>query len=121
LRGERPARTDYERALRADADAVVFVHIPQIPSSRAMGTFPVGSFAEYQKRVPADTAKWKIVPVDPRPFPNALRGGAPLPRHRSQATPVLAVTGLTLIGGGWGTVRGLRRLVRGRALPIDAA
>lgn len=65
--------TDYERALRDDVVAVLFIRIPQIPSSRAFGTYPVASFDEYRSRAPADRSKWKIVPVDPRPFPEELR------------------------------------------------
>ena len=61
-----------ENMLREDIEAIVFVRIPQIPSSRAFGSFPVASFDEYEKRVPKDKSQWKIVPVDPRPFPSAL-------------------------------------------------
>ncbi len=61
-----------ENLLREDIEAIVFVRIPQIPSSRAFGSFPVASIDEYMKRVPEDKTQWKIVPVDPRPFPTAL-------------------------------------------------
>jgi hypothetical protein len=115
LRGERAATTDYERRLVEDAEAVVFVRLPQIPSSRAVGTFPAGSFAEYQARVPADTKQWKIIEVAPRPFPLALRDGAPLPGHRSSAVPFALATGAVVVSGGWGTARGLRRMWRRRA------
>jgi hypothetical protein len=71
--------TDYESALRDDAVAVLFVRIPQIPSSRAFGTYPIASFDEYRNRVPADRSQWKIVPVDARPFPDDLRD--PLPNE----------------------------------------
>jgi hypothetical protein len=72
----------FEKMLQEDAEAIIFVRIPQIPSSRAYGTFPVASIDEYMKRVPEDRSKWQIVPVDPRPFPaefddaEALRSGA---------------------------------------------
>jgi hypothetical protein len=65
--------TEYERALRDDAVAVLFIRIPQIPSSRAFGTYPIVSFDEYRNRVPADRSKWKIVPVEARPFPEKLK------------------------------------------------
>ena len=70
-----PARTltPYEQMLHDDVEAIVFVRIPQIPSSRAMGTFPVASFDEYMARAPKDRKDWKIVPVDARPFPDELR------------------------------------------------
>ena len=70
--------TDFERALHDDTVAVLFIRIPQIASSRAFGTYPIASFDEYRNRVPADRSKWKIVPVDPRPFPEDLREPLPL-------------------------------------------
>jgi hypothetical protein len=75
--------TDYEQALRDDTLAVLFIRVPQIPSSRAFGTYPVASFDEYRNRVPADHSKWKIVPVDTRLFPENLK--EPLPAE-SRAT-----------------------------------
>jgi len=67
------ARSAYEQMLAEDVVAIVFVRIPQLPSSRAMGTFPVGSFDEYMARVPAQRSQWKIIPVDERVFPDELR------------------------------------------------
>ena len=61
-----------ENLLREDLEALVFVRLPQIPSSRAFGSFPVASIDEYMKRVPEDKSQWKIVPVDARPFPAEL-------------------------------------------------
>ncbi len=61
-----------ESLLREDIEAIVFVRMPQLPSSRAFGSFPVASIDEYMKRVPEDKSQWKIVPVDPRPFPREL-------------------------------------------------
>ena len=75
--------TDYEGALRDDTLAVLLIRVPQIPSSRAFGTYPVASFGEYRKSVPADHSKWKIVPVDTRLFPENLK--EPLPAE-SRAT-----------------------------------
>jgi hypothetical protein len=66
------AKTEYEKMLRDDIEAIVYVRIPQIPSSRAWGSFPIASFDEYMARVPADRADWKIIPVPPRPVPSAL-------------------------------------------------
>lgn len=62
------ALSEYENQLKSDVDAIVLVRIPQIPSSRAMGSSPVFSFDEYRSRVPADRAKWKVGPS----------GGAPV-------------------------------------------
>jgi hypothetical protein len=97
--GQQRGASAFEKMLQADVEAVIFVRIPQIPSSRAYGTFPVGSIDEYLKRVPEDKSKWQIVPVDPRPFPKefadaeALKGG---PDYAS-----IGIVGvLILIGGG---------------------
>jgi hypothetical protein len=64
--------TALENLLREDLEALVFVRIPQLPSSRAFGMFPVATIDEYMKRAPADKAQWKIVPAGPRPFPAEL-------------------------------------------------
>ena len=77
------ATSDYEKLIAAHVQAIVFVRIPQIPSSRAMGTFPVDSFDAYRARVPADRQDWKIVPVDSRRFPDELR-------DRPQVQPALS-------------------------------
>ena len=63
--------TRFEQMLHDDVEAIVFVRIPQIPSSRAFGTYPVASFDEYMARVPKDRKDWKIVPVDARAFPGS--------------------------------------------------
>lgn len=88
------ATSDYEKLIAAHVQAIVFVRIPQIPSSRAMGTFPVDSFDAYMARVPADRKDWKIVPVDSRPFPDELR-------DRSPVQPVLSdsILGVLAVGG----------------------
>jgi hypothetical protein len=73
--GAAPARqlSTFEQQLQSDVEAIVLVRIPQVPSSRAMGSNPVFSFDEFMARTPPDRADWKIVPVGPRPFPAALR------------------------------------------------
>jgi len=100
------ALTPFEQQLRSDVDALILVRIPQFPSSRAFGSAPVFSYDEYMARTPADHADWKIVPVEPKPFPAALRDGlarAPLPRS-VMPWPV-ALAGATLLalllGTGW--------------------
>ncbi len=62
-------QNDYENTLAEDLEAIIYVHIPQFPSSRAFGQAPVTSLDEYMARVPEDMTQWKIVPVAPRPFP----------------------------------------------------
>lgn len=64
--------SDFESALAEDLEAIIYVHIPQFPSSRVFGQAPVASLDEYMARVPEDMTQWKIVPVLPRPFPNHL-------------------------------------------------
>jgi hypothetical protein len=109
LAGQRRPKTDYERQLVEDVMAVVHVHVPQVPSSRAFGTWPIASLGEYGARVPADRSKWKIVPVPPRPFPVALREVPPPPPHRSKAIPVAGATAVTLVAAGLLGVRWARR------------
>jgi hypothetical protein len=67
------ALSEFEKQLQSDVDALVLVRIPQIPSSRVMGSNPVFSFDEFMARTPPDQKDWKIVPVGPRPFPEELR------------------------------------------------
>ncbi|MBI2305753.1 MAG: hypothetical protein HYU78_00485 [Rhodocyclales bacterium] len=59
----------FEQVLAGDIDALLFLRIPQLPSSRAWGDFPVVDSREYRQRVPRDPAERQIVPVGPRPFP----------------------------------------------------
>jgi hypothetical protein len=65
-----------EGQLGADLEALLFVRIPQFPSSRALGADPVLSLSEYRRRAPADRADWKIVPAAPRLFPAAFKDAA---------------------------------------------
>ncbi len=59
----------FEETLAGDLDALLLVHIPQLPSSRAWGDYPVVDSREYHRRVPKNPAHRQIVPVGPRPFP----------------------------------------------------
>lgn len=59
----------FEEVLAGDLDALLLVRIPQLPSSRAWGDYPVVDSREYHRRVPKDPAHRQIVPVGPRPFP----------------------------------------------------
>ncbi len=75
LNGDRSGHmlTTFEQWVKNDTEAVLFVQIPQIPSSRAWGAAPVRSLVEYEQRAPKDRKDWKIIPVPPRPFPENLR------------------------------------------------
>lgn len=64
--------TAYEKQLAEDLEAVIFIRIPQFPSSRAFGNAPVASIDEYMATAPADRADWKTAPAGPRPFPAEL-------------------------------------------------
>lgn len=65
--------TPFERMLREDTEAVLFVRIPQIPSSRAFGTYPVGSFEEFLHRVSRYPEEWERRDAPRRQLPAALR------------------------------------------------
>lgn len=96
----KPGRvlTPFEQQLQSDVEALILVRIPQFPSSRAFGSAPVFSYDEFMARAPADAADWKIVPVEPRPFPVALRNGLasePVPRS-VMPWPVAVAGGVVL-------------------------
>lgn len=102
--------TAYEQALSEDVEAIYYVHIPQLPSSRAFGLAPVYSFDEYMRQAPADRSQWQVIPVPPRPFPEELRNAsAP---EQDQPTPIpapVAAAGAGLLGLIAGLYRYLRR------------
>lgn len=87
--------TRYEAFLRQDVEEIMLVRIPQFPSSRAWGNYPVASADEYQARVPKDPARRQIVPVGPRPFPPDLKDpeSPPQPPLRSD----YAIAGYVLV------------------------
>lgn len=61
--------TPFEKLLQEDLEAVLFIRLPQIPSSRAFGRDPAGTIYEYFGRVPLDRSKWQVHPTPARPFP----------------------------------------------------
>jgi len=107
--------TPFEQAMASDIEALVYVRIPQFPSSRAMGQAPVASLDEYMARTPADRSKWQIVPVPPRPFPHELRDGENIDEDTPPSGYALAGYAgfLSMLGvGGWKVRR--RRSARSR-------
>ena len=91
-----------ERLLAEDLQAVIFLRVPQIPSSRAWGDYPTATAWEYTARLPADPAAQKIIPVPPRPFPQSLRDPDILPPARRRGERVLAVWAvLSVVGIPW--------------------
>ncbi|MGE5386665.1 MAG: hypothetical protein ACM3SV_12370 [Betaproteobacteria bacterium] len=87
------AETAYEKMLAEDLEGLVFIRLPQFPSSRAFGQAPVASIDEYIKRAPEDRAQWKMVPTQPRPFPEEFKDA------QSPSSELLPST-LTLYGYG---------------------
>lgn len=117
LAGKGGARGAIEAQLADDLEAIVFVRIPQFPSSRAFGSDPVMSLSEYQQRAPAERADWKIIPVGPRDFPASMKNPLAPKEKRPQsvtATYVLAAGVLCLSGGVALAWRRRRQKVRSR-------
>lgn len=61
--------SEFEKAIQEDLEAVYWVRLPQIPSSRKLGRDPAGGFFDYFGRVPMDRTQWQTVPTAPRPYP----------------------------------------------------
>ena len=92
----------FEQQLQSDVAAVMLVRIPQVPSSRAFGSAPAYSIDEFMERAPADRSKWQVVPVDPRPFPEALMDEQARRNMQKSAWPVgLLVLLVAAIGTAW--------------------
>ena len=105
------ALTPYEELLRQDVEEIILLRIPQLPSSRAWGDYPVAAIDEYHSRLPHDPAEHQIVPVGPRPFPTDLKDpGAPDLKPLRSDFAVAAYAAGILVLGGWL----LRRLLRWR-------
>lgn len=105
---KQQANSQFEKQLTEDLEAIIYVQIPQFPSSRAMGQAPVASLDEYMARTPTDMSKWKIIPVGTRQFPNELKDKhAPSESLRPAYYGLMIWLGvLTLIG------LGLRKLFK---------
>jgi len=108
--GTRQAASAFESAFAEDVEAIVYLAVPQLPSSRAWGDFPVASAWEYRKRYPRDPARAKIIPVPDRPFPDALRDADLLPPPQPRSDVAIALWAiLSVIGIPWLAWRWLRR------------
>jgi hypothetical protein len=82
--------------------AIYFVRIPQIPSSRAFGQAPVYSFGQYLQQAPAERSQWKIIPVTPNPLPEKLKSGLALEPQTPPLVPLFAIFFLiSVIGVAW--------------------
>lgn len=72
--------TPFERALAEDVEAVVFVRLPQVPSSRRLGTYPAASLVTYGASLLADPGGYQGAPeAGPRAFSERLREACPSP------------------------------------------
>ena len=98
--------------LAKDMLALVALRVPQIPSSRAFGSFPVASPREYLDAWPPDPADAQLVPLPPRAFPPESAGAAPpVPKRRPSdlAVALGTLTGVLplawLLGVLWRAVR----------------
>ncbi|MBS0325697.1 MAG: hypothetical protein JSS46_04005 [Proteobacteria bacterium] len=94
------------RLLARDIEAIALLRIPQFPSSRRFGSWPVASADEYFAAIPSDPAKMEIVPVPPRPFPRELRDDDLLapPREPSDlplAAWTIALAAALALFAGW--------------------
>ena len=97
--GAGAGASEVERLLARDLEALVYVRVPQLPSSRAFGSWPVVSPAEYHGKVPKDPEAMQIVPVPARPFPSNLRDPDLLPETRRPSDLPLAFWALAAIAG----------------------
>jgi len=107
LSGERAPGSEFERALAQDIDRLLLARVPQLPSSRAWGHWPITSSAEYLARIPADPAQRQIIPVPPRPFPEELRDPQTPAEPPLRSDYALAGYAIALIGGLWLILRRL--------------
>ena len=87
------------RMLAQDVDGIAFLRLPQLPSSRAFGDAPVDSLSEYRARLPKDRSQLQIVPVPPRPFPDALRDDDLLPPRPHASDIAARVWGAIALAG----------------------
>ena len=115
-RGGAGTPSALEAALGEDLEAIVFLSVPQFPSSRAWGTYPVATAWEYRDRYPSDPAKAKIIPVPMRPFPDALRDEDLLPPPRERSEVAVAIWAIiSIVGIPWLAWRAWQRIRKGRA------
>ncbi|MDD4911021.1 MAG: hypothetical protein PHP57_01875 [Sideroxydans sp.] len=107
--------SNFEKEMGDNLEALIYVRIPQIPSSRAFGQAPVYSFDQYMKQAPEDRSQWKIVPTEPRPFPAALRDGLALQQEQTSPVPLpIGLLGAGLMLGVAGVGKKVLKKRRGR-------
>lgn len=72
------ALSAFEQTLADNIEAIWFVRIPQIPSSRVYGNAPVYSFNEYVETAPADRDDWLSIELSDREIPPSLKQQTPV-------------------------------------------
>lgn len=92
-------RTPFETMLAEDIEALLWLRVPQLPSSRAWGDFAVVTGPEYAARLPADRRQVKIIPVPPRPFPPELRDPDLVPPPASRSTLAVVLWAVISLAG----------------------
>jgi hypothetical protein len=98
--GTAPSGDEFlARMLAEDLEALAFVRFPQFPSSRAFGDAPAVTTWEYKALIPNDPALVQIVPVPPRPFPEALRDPDLIPPAWRPSDYAVLVWGLLTVVG----------------------
>jgi hypothetical protein len=104
--------TPFMQQFGQEVEAIYFVRIPQIPSSRAFGLAPVYSFDHFMQQAPADRSQWKVVPTTPNPLPESLKDGLALQAQSPNLFPWPVVLVLVLLMGGLKTL--WAKVFRGR-------
>jgi len=103
--------TAYEQKLVENIEAIIYVHIPQVPSERAYGLAPVYSFDQYLAETPKDKSQWKIIPTQPRPFPDEMRDGLATEKAFRSPIPLPVLLSFALLVGlFWLIFRLIKRL-----------
>jgi hypothetical protein len=98
--GARDSDGTLAKWLAEDVVALVGVRVPQLPSSRKFGTWPVANPREYLGAIPRDPADAQIVPVPSRSFPEGLRDPdllAPATRRSTLPLVIWAAIGVLLL------------------------
>jgi hypothetical protein len=107
--GAREGDGALARQLATDIVAIELLRMPQWPSSRRFGSWPVVTPDEYFGKIPHDPADVETVPVPPREFPAALRDPDLLrPPARRSDVPLFAWAGVVAIALGY-ALRFMRR------------
>lgn len=97
--GSTETLTDDMQQMADQIEAIYFVRIPQIPSSRVDGMAPVYSFKQYLEQAPSDRSQWKIIPVTPNPLPEKLKDGLALKPQTQVLLPLPAILFLISVLG----------------------